>query len=79
MMPVFLTLSLLFFSVVSSEPVKTFGQHSNGVNTYEFVYSEPCSTGEHESGFAIAPLGRVVLKQVNTDGSVSRPVCSDEN
>jgi hypothetical protein len=32
-------------------------------------------TGKTDSGYAIAPFGNVVLKQVNTDGTVSTPVC----
>jgi secreted PhoX family phosphatase len=42
---------------------------------YKFVSKTSCETGEHDTGYALAPFGTVVLKQVNTDGTITQPVC----
>lgn len=63
--------------IAPSEEMREFSRHSNGVAAYEFVTAKPCETGLHSSGYAYAPSGRVVLKQLNEDGTVTMPVCED--
>ena len=53
-----------------TEPVAEFLKDGNGNPVYEFVYVEDCQTGKRESGFAFAPTGNLLLKQVNYDGSI---------
>ena len=52
-----------------TEPVAEFLKEGNGNPVYEFVYVEDCETGNRESGFALAPTGSLMLKQVNHDGT----------
>ena len=54
----------------NSEPVVEFVREGNGNPVYKLVYVEDCETGKRNSGFALAPTGSVVLKQVNHDGTV---------
>ena len=54
----------------NSDPVAEFVREGNGNPVYEFAYVEDCETGKRDSGFALAPTGSVVLKQVNRDGTV---------
>jgi hypothetical protein len=72
-MPLLIAVTLLMG--VSSEPYQEFSKNSNGMDEYAFVKVTPCMTGKSDSGYAIAPFGNVMLKQVNTDGTVSTPVC----
>ena len=58
----------------NSEPVVAFVREGNGNPVYKFAYVEDCETGKRDSGFALAPTGSVVLKQVNRDGTVGN-VC----
>ncbi len=58
----------------NSESVAEFVKEGNGNPIYRFVYVEDCETGKRASGFALAPMGSVVLKQVNHDGTVGE-VC----
>lgn len=67
--------ALALFLGVSSEPYQEFSKNSNGMDKYALVTATPCVTGKTDSGYAIAPFGKVMLKQVNTDGTVSSPVC----
>ena len=74
-MPVLILLVALF--AITNDPGETFNHRGNGVAEYEFVNVDNCISGEHRSGFAIAPFDKVVLKQVNPDGTISEPVCSN--
>jgi hypothetical protein len=62
--------------VFNSETVTEFRAHSNGNPKYVVSYVKDCETGLRSSGFANAPVGSVVLKQVNLDGSVG-DTCDD--
>jgi hypothetical protein len=70
-----LLIAAALFLGISSKPYQEFSKNSNGMDEYAFVTVTPCMTGKTDSGYAIAPFGNVVLKQVNTDGTVSTPVC----
>ena len=72
-MPFIIALALI--ATVNSEPYQEFSKNSNGIAEYKFVSKTHCQTGKHDTGYAVAPFGSVVLKQVNTDGTVSEPVC----
>lgn len=61
----------------TSDNVKEFRKHSNNNAVYEWVVVSPCPTGMRKSGFALAPTGTVILKQVNRDGTVGE-VCVSE-
>jgi hypothetical protein len=54
----------------TSDNVQEFRKHSNGNAVYEWAVVTPCPTGMRQSGFALAPTGAIVLKQVNRDGTV---------
>ena len=41
-----------------------------------FAYVEDCDSGLRGSGYAYAPGGSIMLKQVNRDGTVGE-VCTD--
>jgi hypothetical protein len=73
LMPLVFAIALLMG--VSSDPYQEFSKNSNGMDEYAFVRVTPCMTGKSDSGYAIAPFGNIMLKQVNTDGTVSTPVC----
>jgi hypothetical protein len=60
----------------NSGPVAEFIENGNGNPVYKFVYVEECASGRRNSGYALAPTGSVVLKQVNKDGTVG-DVCKD--
>lgn len=72
-MPLIIAFTLI--AIVKTEPYQEFSKNSNGMDEYKWVSSTPCETGKHETGYAFAPFGSVVLKQVNLDGSVTEPVC----
>jgi GTP:adenosylcobinamide-phosphate guanylyltransferase len=57
-------------SLFKSEPLAEFIKAGNGNPVYKFVPIKECETGKRESGFALAPTGIVVLKQLNHDGTV---------
>jgi hypothetical protein len=54
----------------NSDPVVEFVKEGNGNPVYKFAYVKACETGKRDSGFALAPTGSVVLKQVNRDGTI---------
>ncbi len=70
-----IVVAIAFLMGVTSEPYQEFSKNSNGMDEYAFVTATPCLTGQTDSGYAIAPFGRVMLKQVNPDGTVSTPIC----
>jgi hypothetical protein len=57
-------------ALMASDSMSEFVARGNGNPVYKFVYVEECETGQRDSGFAFAPTGSVVLKQVNRDGTV---------
>ena len=63
-------------SLSNTEAMQSFSKHSNNNPEYRFVRAVTCETGLKSSGFSVAPTGRVLLKQVNKDGSVGG-VCSE--
>ena len=67
---------LLGLGIYNSEAMSEFRTHSNHNPEYVFAYVEECDSGLRGSGYAFAPSGSVMLKQVNRDGSVGE-VCSD--
>lgn len=67
-------LGILAIMLFPSDSMKEFRAHSNGVSEYKWVEATECDTGLKKSGYSFAPAGRVVLKQVNEDGTVGR-VC----
>jgi hypothetical protein len=60
----------------NSDPVAEFIKNGNGNPVYKFVYVEECTSGRRDTGYALAPTGSVMLKQVNKDGTVG-DVCKD--
>lgn len=62
----------------NSDDMFQFREHSNHNAQYVFAYVEECESGLRESGYAYAPSGSVVLKQVNSDGTVGA-VCAEQN
>jgi hypothetical protein len=62
----------------NSDDMSQFREHSNHNAQYVFAYVEECESGLRESGYAYAPSGSVVLKQVNSDGTVGA-VCAEQN
>jgi len=62
---------------LNSEGYQQFRKHSNGMAEYVFVDSRACPNGLRDSGYSLTPTGTLVLKQVNTDGSVSDLVCAN--
>ena len=73
-MPILLT--VFFLLAATSEPANQFARHSNGLDEYKLVTKKTCESGVHASGYALAPFGSVVLKQVNQDRTVG-DVCVD--
>ena len=67
---------LLGVGVYTSDRVAEFRAHSNHNPEYAIAYVKECESGLRDSGYALAPSGTIVLKQVNTDGSVG-DVCTD--
>lgn len=64
-------------STFSSDSVQEFRKYSNSNPVYEWALVSPCPTGKRPSGFALAPTGIVVIKQVNRDGTMG-DVCLPE-
>ena len=60
------------------DDMSQFREHSNHNAQYVFAYVEECESGLRESGYAYAPSGSVVLKQVNSDGTVGA-VCAEQS
>ena len=67
---------LLGLGIYNSEAMSEFRTHSNHNPEYVFAYVEECDSGLRGSGYAFAPSGSVMLKQVNRDGSVGE-VCTE--
>ena len=67
---------LLGLGIYNSDAMSEFRTHSNHNPEYVFAYVEECDSGLRGSGYAYAPSGSVMLKQVNRDGSVGE-VCTD--
>ena len=73
---------MIFFVAIYSilalqEPhVKEFLNEASksGPIKYSFVNPVDCSSGKLKNTYALAPNGKVVLKQVSQDGSIG-PVC----
>ena len=53
-----------------SDGMSEFREYSNHNPHYVFAYVEECESGLRGSGYAYAPSGNLVLKQVNRDGTV---------
>ena len=64
---------------MQSDAYQEFSKHSNGMKEYVFVEPRPCTSGLRDSGYALSFTGNIMLKQVNTDGTVSDQVCTDQD
>ena len=71
-----LFVSLAFVAGISSDEYKEYAQHSNGNSDYRLAFVKQCDTGEHRSGYAIAPLKFIMFKQKNHDGTIGS-VCTE--
>ena len=67
---------LVGLGVYNSDAVSEFRAHSNHNPEYVFAYVEECDSGLRNSGYAFAPSGSIMLKQVNRDGTVGE-VCTN--
>jgi len=67
---------LIGIGFYNSDDMSQFREHSNHNAQYVFAYVEECDSGLRESGYAYAPSGSIVLKQVNNDGTVG-DVCAE--
>ena len=67
---------LVGLGIYNSDAVSEFRAHSNNNPQYVFAFVEDCDSGLRDSGYAYAPAGSIVLKQVNRDGTVGK-VCTD--
>ena len=63
-------LFLLSVGFYNSDGMSEFHDHSNHNAEYVFAYVKDCESGLRDSGYAYAPSGSLVLKQVNRDGTV---------
>ena len=63
-------LFLLGVGFYNSDGMSEFREHSNHNPKFVFSYVKECESGLRESGYAYAPSGSLVLKQVNRDGTV---------
>ena len=75
---VFALLAIMLLGT-QSDAYKEFSKHSNGMDEYVFVQSRPCETGLRDSGYALSFTGRISLKQVNEDGTVSDQICTNKD
>jgi hypothetical protein len=57
--------------------MQNFRENSNGNPKYVISVVGDCDTGIRDSGFAYAPFGGIVLKQVNLDDTVG-DICSEQ-
>ena len=69
---------LVGLGIYSSDAVSEFRTHSNNNPQYVFAYVEDCDSGLRGSGYAYAPGGSIMLKQVNSDGTVGE-VCTNQS
>ena len=67
---------LLGLGVYNSDAMSEFRTHSNHNPRYVISFVDDCESGLRSSGYAYAPSGGIMLKQVNKDGSVGE-VCTD--
>ncbi len=67
---------LVGLGVYNSDAFSEFRAHSNHTPEYVFAYVEECDSGLRNSGYAFAPSGSIMLKQVNRDGTVGE-VCTN--
>jgi hypothetical protein len=67
---------LVGLGIYNSDAVSEFRAHSNNNPEYVFAFVEDCDSGLRDSGYAYAPAGSIMLKQVNRDGTVGE-VCTD--
>ena len=70
-------LVLIGLGVFTSESMQNFRENSNGNPKYVISVVGDCDTGFRDSGFAYAPFGGIVLKQVNLDDTVG-DICSEQ-
>ena len=68
---------LVGLGIYTSDAVSEFRTHSNNNPQYVFAYVENCNSGLRDSGYAYAPSGSIMLKQVNSDGTVGE-VCTNQ-
>ncbi|MBU74249.1 MAG: hypothetical protein CMM73_00865 [Rhodospirillaceae bacterium] len=68
---------ILGLGIMASESLQTFRSNSNGNPEYVITFVGDCTTGLRDSGFAYAPTGGIMLKQVNKDGTVG-DVCTSK-
>ena len=68
---------LVGLGIYNSDAVSEFRTHSNNNPQYVFAYVENCNSGLRDSGYAYAPSGSIMLKQVNSDGTVGE-VCTNQ-
>ena len=69
---------LVGLGIYTSDAVSEFRTHSNNNPQYVFAYVENCNSGLRDSGYAYAPSGSIMLKQVNSDGTVGE-VCTNQS
>lgn len=69
-------LLLLGVGFYNSDGMTEFREHSNHNAEYVFAFVKDCESGLRDSGYAFAPSGSLVLKQVNRDGTIG-DVCAD--
>ena len=67
---------LVGLGIYNSDTVSEFRAHSNNNPEYVFAFVEGCDSVLRDSGYAYAPAGSIMLKQVNRDGTVGE-VCTD--
>ena len=67
---------IMGLGVYNSDAMSEFHEHSNHNPHYVLSYVEDCQSGLRSSGYAYAPSGKLMFKQVNRDGSVGE-VCRD--
>jgi hypothetical protein len=67
---------LVGLGIYNSDAVSEFRANSNNNPQYVFAFVEDCDSGLRDSGYAYAPAGSIMLKQVNRDGTVGE-VCTD--
>ena len=69
---------LMGFGIYGSDAVSEFRTHSNNNPQYVLSYVANCNSGLRDSGYAYAPGGSIMLKQVNSDGTVGE-VCTNQS
>ena len=67
---------LVGLGIYNSDAVSEFRAYSNNNPEYVVAFVEDCDSGLRDSGYAYAPAGSIMLKQVNRDGTVGE-VCTD--